>query len=237
MTRRASYSARMWSPDFLIVRHVAGFAKRHVDSIVERARVLDAGCGEQPLRRQVEQKGATYIALDIEQNEHGTVDIVAALWDVPLPDGVVDVILATEVVEHVADTAGAFREMTRLLARDGRIILTMPFCYPLHEEPHDYIRLTPSGLQWYAVQNSLEVEELTVAGTEIEAIALILSNAIGRAGANRPPWVRILALAMKVPLVTFVNVIALALNAAFGTLMPQKMYLSTMAVLRRATEA
>lgn len=50
----------------------------------------------------------------------------AALPDLPFGDGSFDIVLATDVIEHVADDAAACAEIGRLLAPGGRAILTVP---------------------------------------------------------------------------------------------------------------
>jgi SAM-dependent methyltransferase len=44
----------------------------------------------------------------------------------PFPDRVFDVVVMTEVVEHLADPQAALREARRVLAREGRLVVTFP---------------------------------------------------------------------------------------------------------------
>ena len=91
--------------------------------------------------------GFDYTGADVQQNKAATVDFVAAI-DQPLPPqlagaGPFDFIVCTEVLEHVADWEMAFRNLRSLLAPGGRLLITCPHFYPLHETPHDYWRPTP----------------------------------------------------------------------------------------------
>ena len=65
----------------------------------------------------------------------------------PVTDRSVDVILSTETLEHVPDSATFLSEAARCLRPGGRLILTVPFAARWHYIPHDYWRFTPSGLQ------------------------------------------------------------------------------------------
>ena len=74
--------------------------------------------------------------------------------DVPLPevlthDGLFDFVLCTEVMEHVANWNLAFRNLAALTRRGGRVLITCPHFYQLHEEPHDFWRPTPHALEYF----------------------------------------------------------------------------------------
>jgi SAM-dependent methyltransferase len=124
------------------------------------AHVLDAGCGEQPFRSTLETAGLVYHSLDVQQNAARSVEFLGAL-DAELPAAVprelFSLVLCTEVLEHVARWDRAFENFSALVKPRGRIIITAPFVYPLHEAPHDFWRPTP-----YAVQNAAAAHGFTV---------------------------------------------------------------------------
>jgi ubiquinone/menaquinone biosynthesis C-methylase UbiE len=51
----------------------------------------------------------------------------------PLPDGSVDLLVCSEVVEHVADDRGAYLELARVLSPRGVLLLTTPQRYSMLE--------------------------------------------------------------------------------------------------------
>jgi SAM-dependent methyltransferase len=53
-----------------------------------------------------------------------------------------DLILYLNVLEHVFETAKAVENLHKALAPGGRLIVAVPFAFPLHDEPHDYYRFT-----------------------------------------------------------------------------------------------
>lgn len=232
LERRRTYAAPLWSADLFVLRHIGGFVRPCIESL-GRAAVLDAGCGEQPLRSAIEAAGATYTGLDVEQNRTGTVGVIAPLWRVPLADASFDVILATEVLEHVADTEGAFAEMARLLRSGGRIVITTPFAYPLHELPHDYVRLTTAAIARLAERNGLTVAESHILGNEIEVLAVTFNNLTANILAPLPFALRAAAALVRLPLNVLVNVLAMIFSTALGPLLPKKSYLTTAAVLTK----
>lgn len=111
------------------------------------ARVLDAGAGEAPYRPLFAH--CDYLTQDWSASPHPgarSADIVADLAALPLPDGGLDLVVCTEVLEHIAEPARALGEIARVLRPGGQVLLTVPFVVELHEEPHDYYRYTPYAL-------------------------------------------------------------------------------------------
>lgn len=45
---------------------------------------------------------------------------------IPFPDGSFDLVLATDIIEHVDDDAGALREITRITKPGGKVLITVP---------------------------------------------------------------------------------------------------------------
>ena len=112
------------------------------------ARVLDAGAGDAPYR---ELFGHTdYKTTDWAESVHPgarSADIIASLDALPVDDASFDVVLCTQVLEHVAEPAAVLAELRRVLRDGGELWLTVPFVGELHEEPHDHYRYTSHGLR------------------------------------------------------------------------------------------
>jgi SAM-dependent methyltransferase len=157
-TRRKDYTPRLEQSVYFVVKHLHYFILSSLHRYVRaNSTVVDIGCGEQPMRTLIEEKGGQYIGVDIAQNSQNTVDIVCSAASIQLPDNSVECILCTEVVEHVSEIDKVFSEFARILKPNGYIILTCPFLYPLHEEPHDFHRPTPYLLEFLAKKYSLTV--------------------------------------------------------------------------------
>jgi len=95
-------------------------------------RVLENGCGVGMYAAQLAALGGSVVGLEYDFERagvaHGSVAQVvnAAGEHLPFPDGIFDLILSHEVLEHVADDAVAVREMVRALRPGGRIALFAP---------------------------------------------------------------------------------------------------------------
>jgi SAM-dependent methyltransferase len=103
-----------------------------VELVLERVRgvVCDLGCGDGYVIRRVPSDRR--IAVDIARAYLERIPPeILRLWsgveDVPLASGSVDTIVCTDVIEHVLDATTVAREIDRLCAPDGRILLAFPF--------------------------------------------------------------------------------------------------------------
>jgi SAM-dependent methyltransferase len=144
------------------------------------AKALDVGCGAQPLRDEIVNRGFIYTSVDVVQNAAKSVDILAPI-DETLPGsleaaGPFDLILCTEVLEHVADWNTAFTNFAKLLAPSGRIIITCPFVWKLHEEPFDFWRPTLHALRSHGCRVGLSPLEERAAGSIREALGTMISQ-------------------------------------------------------------
>ena len=141
---------------------------------------LDIGCGEQPLRNTIETMGYEYKSLDTQQNKSLSVDFVCPIDRDSLEDEVsknsFDLIVVTEVLEHVADWDLAFRNMSALLAPNGKILITCPHRFQLHEEPFDFWRPTPYAISHFARKYNLEVLHFEKAGDAWDVLGTLLAS-------------------------------------------------------------
>jgi SAM-dependent methyltransferase len=111
------------------------------------ATVLDVGAGDAPYRELFAH--VRYLTNDWEESLHPgarRADLIAPAWDIPLESESVDLVVCTQVLEHVATPGEVLNECLRLLKPTARLALTVPLVWQLHELPHDYYRYTSPGL-------------------------------------------------------------------------------------------
>jgi len=128
-------------------RSILAFAAECAGSLGAGARVLDAGAGEAPYRELFGH--CDYVTTDwtesVHSGAHGA-DVIASLDALPLDDASFDAVVCTQVLEHVFEPARVLAELHRVLRPGGRLWMTVPLTWPLHEEPFDFYRYTPHGL-------------------------------------------------------------------------------------------
>ncbi len=57
-----------------------------------------------------------------------------------------DLVLCTNVLEHIFDVTPAIKNLNYLLKVKGHLVVSVPFIYPLHDEPKDFWRFTEHAL-------------------------------------------------------------------------------------------
>lgn len=151
--------------------------KKSLGALPSGARLLDAGAGE--LRNRELCAHLNYVSQDICQYE-GTgdskgfqtgkwdtskIDIVCDITNIPEPNDSFDVILCSEVFEHLTDPLKALAEFSRLLKPGGHLIITAPFSSMVHFAPYHFA--TGFSRYWYEHHfpvNKFKISELTANG-------------------------------------------------------------------------
>jgi SAM-dependent methyltransferase len=104
--------------------------------IARDAAILEVGCGDASFTRSLAEYSSRVTAVDlsasqIKRNARAHPEIKFVQHDVaqpfPFADEAFDVIWCSEVLEHLFDPGFALREMQRVLARGGRLLVTVPY--------------------------------------------------------------------------------------------------------------
>ena len=126
-------------------------------------RALDLGCGDGRFTALLSAAGAAPIGADVAdaalaraRAQHPDLEfrLIAIAGPLPFEDNAFDVVWASEVIEHIADTARWLSEVRRVLAPRGRLLLSTPahgrlqvavhgverFSEPLGDHLHLYTR-------------------------------------------------------------------------------------------------
>jgi SAM-dependent methyltransferase len=131
-------------------------------------RLLDVGCGQKPYEELFRPHVSEYLGIEHEATFERTSasmsdkkpDLYYDGLRLPFDDRAFDTVLSVQVLEHTPDPGLLLSEMSRVLRADGTLILSAPFDFRLHEEPHDYFRYTPHGLRALCEKVGLEIVEV-----------------------------------------------------------------------------
>ncbi|MFZ2087570.1 MAG: methyltransferase domain-containing protein [Desulfobaccales bacterium] len=127
-------------------------------------RILDLGCGNQPYRPYL-PKVNQYVGLDYPPTQASIgvrfqPQVYGNARDLPFADASFDGVLCSQVLEHVDRPEEVIGELGRVLKPGGTGLISVPFFYNLHMEPHDYFRFTPYGIRGMLERNGLLVQDL-----------------------------------------------------------------------------
>ncbi|MES2062137.1 MAG: class I SAM-dependent methyltransferase [Bacteroidota bacterium] len=145
--------------DNLNYLHYSSFHKHLFKAISTFAngKLLDIGCGNKPYKSLLDTHITEYIGCDIVQSSENCVDVLCPANNIPIADEIFDTVISTQTIEHVEDHQGLINEAYRLLAPGGKLILSGPMYWPLHEEPYDFFRFTKHGFRYILEKAGFEL--------------------------------------------------------------------------------
>ena len=163
------------------------------------SRVLDVGAGTGRYRAFFAH--CDYYAHDFAQTpvlagQYTPLDYESDITNIPVPDGSFDIVLCTEVLEHIPEPIKAIYEMARILKQDGQLLLTAPLSSFLHQEPfHFYGGYTPHWYQKFLSEAGLQVQSIEAnrgffswLGQEMVRL-VILVNPVRAVRKGIPAWI------------------------------------------------
>ena len=126
--------------------------------------LVDYGCGSIPYKERFLPYVNRYIGIDIDNNQLADI-LIAENTKIPLKDKSVDIILSTQVLEHVDRTDFYLSETKRLLKKEGLLLLSSHGIWPYHPYPEDLHRWTRKGLEKLLQNNGFEcLETISILG-------------------------------------------------------------------------
>ncbi len=150
-----------WLRDILQFNQLARdrWVQQRAHEIPPGSRVLDVGAG--PNRYRSLFSHCRYVAQDFckykgPEWEYGKIEVVSDLA-LPFLDGSFDLVVCTEVLEHIPHPIQALKEFARILRPRSRVLLTAPLGSGIHQAPyHFYGGFTPYWYQKFLAESGFE---------------------------------------------------------------------------------
>ena len=123
-----------------------------------KGRMLELGCGTKPYKNLFNVKG--HIGLEIEDGRDHSLKSIDCYYDgkrIPFGDQSFDSFFSSQVFEHIFNLEDIIKEANRVLKKEGKLLVTIPFAWPEHEQPHDFARYTTFGLKNLLERNGFRV--------------------------------------------------------------------------------
>jgi len=182
-------------------------AVRHFATTVPAAaKLLDAGAGLKPYEQCFQH--CDYESCDFadcdqfysniddgrRHNIAGRHTYICTLDQIPVPDNTYDLILCTEVLEHVPSPAAVLREFYRIMKPSGQLFITVPQGYGIHGEPYNFFYFTRFGLDLVLKEAGFEVIAIRERGGYFYYLYDRLANAIPRIVVGYKKWMSLMML-------------------------------------------
>ncbi len=160
--------------------------------------ILDVGAGFGILALTLADKGYSIDALDLEQSRVDALNarkreitvldariraFQGSITELPFEDNSYDLIICSEVVEHVKDDVKAIAELNRVLSPGGTLIITVPYhsknnerIYPMfgHERPG----YTEADMRRLLATHNLSIEKIACYEYPLGALLFKIHNMI-----------------------------------------------------------
>lgn len=176
MNAHGTTSERLAPPAFHSRWHVLRALRRVLEESAARLPrgdlFVDLGCGGMPYRSIFERTSARYVGADLPRNAAADVHLDDA-GRAPLADGSADVVLSSQVLEHVLSPREYLDEAHRLLKPGGLLLLSTHGYWMYHPDPTDFWRWTRDGLVrqiedcGFSVRSVTGVMNLAAAGLQL----------------------------------------------------------------------
>jgi SAM-dependent methyltransferase len=144
--------------------------------------VLDIGAGTGLGGRFIDSRRARYIPTDLPSGRDGfdahitrqgrRPEIVCSGYRLPFKASSLDCVMAHSLLEHVNDPCAILVEAWRVLVPGGSLVVSVPFCFPVHGAPDDFRRWTPQGLKREITSVGFDVCDARPIGTAVDSLAL-----------------------------------------------------------------
>ena len=157
------------------------FARRglfkHVQDLAPQitGKTLDVGCGSKPY--QSLYNSSEYIGLEYDTPENRSIKNADFFYDgtiFPFEDNSFDSAVLNQVFEHVFNPDSFLDEVSRILKKDGKLFLTIPFAWDEHEQPVDYARYSSFGIKSILEKHGFEILEQRKSVQDIRVIFQLL---------------------------------------------------------------
>lgn len=182
------------SPFFLIRYYLYRDIKNFTKTFKPKNNLLDIGCGQKPfenLFENIDYKGIDFknysINKDFKKNkpdyffnkEYLKTNIL------PFQNKSFFNTVSFQVLEHHSEPEKHISEMIRITKKNGYIIITAPFLYPIHEIPSDYQRYTLYGLKKTINHNkNIKIIKIIPQGSIFSVISMMFSEKLNHFAAK-----------------------------------------------------
>ncbi len=131
------------------------------------------------------ERARRWVRLDLDPDERP--DVVADVQALPFRDGSVEAVVCIEVLQYVVSPDAAMREIARVVASGGRVVIAVPFLHRA-DGPTDRHRFTEVRARELVEGAGLRTLSLVGQGRFFATLANQLRQAAARVGPRPARW-------------------------------------------------
>lgn len=180
-----------WRANSLRRYYVDEFQARHVSVLPAGIRVLDLG-GTKFLKRgqfDIGRYGFRVVYADLSPAK--CPDVQADAARIPFRAGSFDLVICTELLEHVREPRTVLVEIYRILRAGGCLPICVPFLYQIHGDPQDYGRYTDRYWREELVRAGFGVQTLERQGLYWSVLTDLVRAYLAEGVGNGRVWARV----------------------------------------------
>ena len=165
------------SPDRFLMRQSISRFGHSLSHTQGFSKCVDIGSGTAPLKNVIKRslKVERYYSIDIAPSD--VTNVISDACALPFADNSIDMILSSEVLQHIENHKSALEEMARILRPGGLIIVTFPFNFG-ECDFRDFRRWTLFGMSSELEQAGCSVNKADSRGGALLATVACWSSAI-----------------------------------------------------------
>jgi SAM-dependent methyltransferase len=157
-----------------------------------RGRMLDVGCGRKPYAELFHVSEHLGLELDTPQaRARAQADVFYDGQRFPFPEARFETVFASQVFEHVFEPDAFLAEAHRVLVPGGQLLLTMPFVWDEHEQPHDFARYSSFGIRHLLEKHGFRLLALHKSGADLSVVLQTWGMYVYKAVAPGTGWLKL----------------------------------------------
>jgi len=157
-------------------------------------RVLDVGCGQKPYEALFQTTEYVGLELDtVENRQKKKADFFYEGRVFPFENASFDTVILNQVLEHVFNPDEFLGEINRVLKQGGGLLLTTPFMWDEHEQPHDFARYSSFGLRHLLETHGFRVVEHRKSVADVRVIFQMINCYIHKSVNLWNPYLKLIA--------------------------------------------
>ena len=139
----------------------------------KKGNVLDLGCGEYPYY----QKYITGSIVSLDIKKTSKTHLISDADKLPFKQNSFDKVVSVNSFYYFNNPFNVVESIHKILKKNGKFVLVLPFFYPVHDAPTDKYRFTEYGLR-ALLENKFKIERLEVIGGIFTLPSVLLHSLI-----------------------------------------------------------